>query len=85
LLGRRQYDEGRRQLGIAAAVIDDCYHLATDFPKVIFGFCNREADNTAAHKVARVARGAPEQVWLDKPPEFLIPLLLDDVTCVSNE
>jgi hypothetical protein len=76
--------EGGYSLGIAAAVIDDCYHLATEFPKVIFEFCYREA-YSVAHEVAKVARGTPGQVWLDKPPEFHIPLLLDDVPCVSAE
>jgi hypothetical protein len=62
--------EGGYSLGIAAAVIDDCYHLATEFPKVIFEFCYREA-NSVAHEVARVARGTPGQVWLEKPQSSL--------------
>jgi hypothetical protein len=28
--------EGSNSLSIAAAIIDDCYFLATEFPKVIF-------------------------------------------------
>jgi hypothetical protein len=38
--------------------------------------------NSVAHELAR---SSIEQVWLNDPPEFIIPLLLKDVTHVSNE
>jgi hypothetical protein len=34
---------------------------------------------------ARVARELGEQVWLDTPPDFFKPILLADVTSISNE
>jgi hypothetical protein len=42
--------KGGYSLGIAAAVIDDCYHLATEFPKVIFEFCYREENSVASSR-----------------------------------
>jgi hypothetical protein len=66
--------EGGYSNGIAAAMFDNCYHLATELPKVLLEH-TYEA-NTMAHELARVARGSDEQVWPDDPPKFLIPLLL---------
>jgi hypothetical protein len=62
--------EGGNSLGIAVAIIDDCYQLATEFPKVIFEHSYREA-NSVAHELAMVARSSIEQVWLNDPPEFI--------------
>ena len=71
-------------LGTAAAVFYDCYHLATEFPKIVFEHSHREA-NVVAHELARVARGSNEQVWLDDPPVFIRPSLLADVTLVTDK
>jgi hypothetical protein len=62
--------EGGNSLGIAAAIIEDCYQLATEFAKVIFEHSYREA-NSVAHELVRVARSSTEQVWLNDPPEFI--------------
>jgi hypothetical protein len=70
--------------GVAATIFDDCYHLASEFPKIIFGHSFRES-NCVAHELARVARGIADQVWLDDPPNFLLPVFLNDVTLLSNE
>jgi hypothetical protein len=40
-----------------ARLIDDCYDLATDFPKVLFEYCNHET-NSVAHEPTRIARGS---------------------------
>jgi hypothetical protein len=76
--------EGGQSSGVAAAIFDDCYHLASEFPKIIFEHSFRES-NCVAHELARVARGIASQVWLDDPPNFLLPVLLNDVTLISNE
>jgi ribonuclease HI len=70
--------------GAAAAILDDCYHLATEFSKIQFEHNYREA-NKVAHELARRARNGVQQVWLDEPPEFIVPLLVKDVTLVMNE
>lgn len=74
--------QGGNSHGIAAAVFLDCYHLATENLKFQFENSYREA-NVVAHKLARTARGSDEQVWLDDPPGFIMPLLLADVTIIS--
>jgi hypothetical protein len=63
-------NEGGNSLGIAAAIIDDCYQLTMEFAKVIFEHSYREA-NSLAHELVRVARSSTEQVWLNDPPEFI--------------
>ena len=54
-------NNGGRSAGAAAAIFDDCYFLACDFPTSRFEHCNREA-NKVAHELARLAR-------------FLLPLI----------
>jgi hypothetical protein len=75
---------GGQSNGVATTVFEDCYHPALDFPKVLFEHSFREA-NSVAHELARMARDSIGQVWLDDPPHFLLPLLLNDVTIISNE
>jgi hypothetical protein len=45
-------------------------------------YCPRDA-NKAAHMVARSIQVLDSFVWLDDPPEFLIPQLVEDVTLFS--
>ena len=70
--------------GATAVILDDCYYLTTEFSKIEFVYNCHEA-NTVAHEIARYARSSDEQVWLDEPPDFLVPFLLNDVTLVMNE
>jgi hypothetical protein len=76
--------EGGQSSAVAAAIFDNWYHLASEFPKIIFEHSFRES-NYVAHELARVARGIAGQVWLDDPPNFLLHVLLKDVTLISNE
>jgi hypothetical protein len=70
--------------GAVAAILDACYHMATEFVKIHFEhtFCE---SNTVAHELARLARGHEQNVWLDDPPTSIIPMLITDVTLVMNE
>ena len=43
--------------GDAAAIVDDCYHLACEFSSIVFEFCPRES-NGVAHELARIARSS---------------------------
>lgn len=56
--------EGGSFAGLAAAVFEDCYHMSTDFSRVIYEHCPREA-NVIAHELARFSN--PE-TWLNEPP-----------------
>jgi hypothetical protein len=49
-------EEGQSS-GVAAAIFDDCYHLALEFPKFIFEYYFRES-NYATHELAKVAKGS---------------------------
>jgi hypothetical protein len=70
--------------GTVAAIFDECYHLATEFPIVVFEHSHREA-NSMAHELARLAKCSPECVWRDGPPTSIRSLLLADVTIISDK
>lgn len=70
--------------GDAAAIVDDCYHLACEFSSIVFEFCPRES-NGVAHELARIARSSLCNEWLDNAPSELLPLLLKDVSLITNE
>jgi hypothetical protein len=37
------------------------------------------------HELARLARGSPQCAWIEDAPSSIIPLMLNDVTFISNE
>jgi hypothetical protein len=76
-------NEGGRSAGPAAAIFDDCYHMACDFLHTSFVHCPREA-NMVAHELANLAKGPLCSSFFDEPPSELIPLLLTDVTLVTS-
>ena len=72
-----------RSAGAAAAVFDDCYFLACDFPLTNFEHCNREA-NKVAHELARLAKFSETREWFEEPLVEIVQPLIDDVTVISN-
>jgi ribonuclease HI len=70
--------------GAAAAIFDDCYHLSSEFSRVLFEHSFRKA-NAVAHELARIARGSDTQVWIDQAPNFLLPLLRSDVILITDK
>jgi nitrate/TMAO reductase-like tetraheme cytochrome c subunit len=68
----------------AATILDDFYHLATEFSKVHFEH-NCHEPNLVAHEIARYARSNDQHVWLDEAPDFIVPLLVKDVKLIMNE
>lgn len=76
-------NDGGRSYGAAAAIFDDCYHLACDFVQASFMHRHRET-NFVAHEPAKMAKFGSSNEWIDEPPSGLIPLLLfflDDLFC----
>ncbi|KAF7044192.1 LOW QUALITY PROTEIN: hypothetical protein CFC21_053451 [Triticum aestivum] len=67
---------------VAAAVFDDCCFMAGDFSFTSFEHCNREA-NKIAHELARFVKCSMTKDWFEEPME-IVPLLIDNVTIVSN-
>ena len=57
---------GGQSAGAAAAVFDDCYFLACDFPFTRFEHCNREA-NKVAHELARLAKISVTNDYFEEP------------------
>lgn len=69
----------------AAAIYDECYSLWNEFGEVSIEYCDREG-NCVAHELARQAVISRKScTWVDEPPGFLIPVLMNDVTLFSNE
>uniref|UniRef100_A0A452XBN6 RNase H type-1 domain-containing protein n=1 Tax=Aegilops tauschii subsp. strangulata TaxID=200361 RepID=A0A452XBN6_AEGTS len=74
---------GGQSAGAVAAVFDDCYFMACDFPLTSFEFCNKEM-NKVAHELARLAKYSMTRDWIEEPMENIVPLLTDDVTIIYN-
>ena len=64
---------------VAAPILKERRDLANEFGKVIFQHYNRESNNVA-HELASFGRSNPPVVWLDIPPNFVLPLIVNDVT-----
>ncbi|XBI44411.1 hypothetical protein VPH35_109046 [Triticum aestivum] len=75
---------GGQSVGVAAAVFEDCYFMACDFLLTRFEHCNRTA-NKVAHELARLAKVSVTRDWFEEPMENIVPLLIDDVTIISNQ
>ena len=69
--------------GDVATIVDDCYHLACEFSSIVFEFCPRES-NVFAHELARIPRSSLCNKWLDNTPYELLPVLLKDVSLITN-
>jgi hypothetical protein len=77
-------NEGGNSLGPAAAIYEECSFLCRNFSQIVFYHCPREA-NMAAHVLASHAKGPLSIVWHDDPPDFLVNVLADDVSVISNQ
>uniref|UniRef100_A0A3B6QE99 RNase H type-1 domain-containing protein n=2 Tax=Triticum aestivum TaxID=4565 RepID=A0A3B6QE99_WHEAT len=73
-----------RLASTTAAVFDDCYFLACDFPITRFKHYNREA-NRVAHELAKVAKFSTTLNWFEEPLSKIVPLLINDVLVIANE
>jgi ribonuclease HI len=67
---------------VGSAFLDECRMILAGFSSTRIAHCPRDA-NKAAHMVARSTQVLDSFVWLDDPPEFLIPQLVEDVTLFS--
>lgn len=66
----------------SAAIFADCVDMATLIGKVSFVHCPRNA-NRVAHEIARFGFSSKSTCnWVDEPPSFLLPSLLNDVTVI---
>uniref|UniRef100_A0A8I7B5U7 RNase H type-1 domain-containing protein n=1 Tax=Hordeum vulgare subsp. vulgare TaxID=112509 RepID=A0A8I7B5U7_HORVV len=74
---------GGQSAGAAAADFDDCYFLASDFSLTRFEHCNRKA-NKVDHELARLAKVSVTRDCFEEPMDEIVPLLIDDVTVISN-
>ena len=73
---------GGNSLGPAATIFEECTLLCRNFLVVVFAHSPREA-NLAAHALARHTEGSVSTVWHEEPPDFLVSILVNDVTIVD--
>ena len=74
---------GGQLAGTAAAVFDDCYFLACDFPLTRFEHCNMEA-NIVAHELARLAKFSTTRDSFEEPLDEIVTFLIDNVIVIYN-
>ena len=75
-------ENGGHSAGAAAAVFDDCYFIACDFPLSSFEHCNKDA-NKVVLELARLAKVSKPMVDFE-PMSEIVSLLMDVVTVISN-
>lgn len=56
-------ENDRHTAGSAAAVLNDCYFMSSEFSKVVFQHEYREA-NTVAHELAQLAKFNEASSWI---------------------
>jgi hypothetical protein len=74
---------GGNTFGPTAAIFEDCIFFCREFTEVIFEHFPREA-NMAADPLASKADGPLPAIWKEDPPDFLVDVILNDVSVFSN-
>lgn len=64
---------------VASAIFDDCFFMSLDFNHVLYEHCNRDS-NQVAHELAKLAKFSPPSIWMESPPDAMIPFLVNDAT-----
>jgi ribonuclease HI len=67
---------------VGTAFLDECRLMMAGFNSAVLRHCSREA-NKAADIIARSVEDRNCNLWLENPPVFLYPQLVDDVTIIS--
>jgi hypothetical protein len=74
------YGGENRMWNEATAIYADILAQAANIGKVVFMHCGRDT-NLVAHELARDSFSRKSCCnWVDEPPSFLLPALLNDVT-----
>ena len=68
-----------------AAVLADCFHIASRIGSISMHHCNREA-NYVAHNLAGYAFVTDSTIfWDDDPPDFIISDIMNDVSLFNSQ
>jgi ribonuclease HI len=69
----------------SAPIFYECYNLWREFAEISIEHCDKES-NQVAHELARQAfMSKASCIWVDEPPNCIIPLISNDVTMFSDE
>ncbi|PNT62073.1 hypothetical protein BRADI_5g25075v3 [Brachypodium distachyon] len=74
--------KGAQSATLTAAVYKDCLGLSTEFIRIEYDHCHREA-NQVAHIVAAISKSAPPRIWDDDPPLDIVRLLVSNVNPIT--
>jgi hypothetical protein len=66
---------------VVTTFLDECRMMMAGFTSAVMRHCPREA-NKAAYLIASSVENSHCNLWLDNPPVFLYPQLVDDVTLI---
>jgi ribonuclease HI len=67
-----------------AAILADCFAIASKIDNISFNHCQREA-NQVAHQMAKYSYDTKEShAWDGDPPDFILPFIIRDVTLLTN-
>ncbi|KAE8796077.1 hypothetical protein D1007_28934 [Hordeum vulgare] len=75
--------EGGNSSRTAAAILDDCNHMARDFTHVRYDHCHRKA-NSVADELARICKFSSPNSWFKKPPSAITPLLVRENVLITR-
>jgi hypothetical protein len=64
------------------AYLDECRMILAGFNTTQIAYCLSNS-NKAAHLMARYNENLDTNIWLDDPPLFLVPQLVEDATLFS--
>ena len=71
-------NEGGRSSGAAAAIFDDCFHLACDFLFL--------DSSIVIEKQIKLLMNLPSWLdWFEEPHNASVPILINNVMIISNE
>ena len=76
-------ESGGNSIGAAAAIYENITFLCRNLSHVLFSHCPREA-NSAAHTLASKAEGTQFTMWHEEPPDFLLAIIMDDVSVFAK-
>jgi ribonuclease HI len=70
-------------MGPYSAILADCFQKASSMRMVKFIHCRREANMVAHHLAKRAYETRSSIHWRDRPPDFILPFVLRDMTLLT--
>jgi hypothetical protein len=69
---------------LVAAIYDDCNTIWSGFQDISIEHCSREANQVAHNLARRAGQHRQNCTWVDEPPNFILDLVINDVTILDE-